>query len=139
MQARIAAAHPIRLRAFGIALAAVLAMMLNVDVLGGAAAPRSAASAESQPATVVLGGVVREAGSMRLVAGVRLIVTSGPDAGAVAVSDDQGAFTFARLTPGVIDLEGTKDGYRAALVQSLSVQQDAAIEFPISRTAPPAR
>jgi hypothetical protein len=138
MQARIAPAHRTRLRAFGIALAVVVAMAVDGDVLSGAAAPRPTASA-SQPATVVLGGVVREAGSMKLVAGVRLIVTSGPDAGAVAVSDDQGAFTFARLTPGVIDLEGTKDGYRAALVQSLSVQQDAAIEFPISRTAPPAR
>lgn len=89
-----------------------------------------------QPARVALNGVVREAGTMRFLSGARIVITSGPDLGASAVSDSSGAFRFPSLTPGPIDFESTKDGYLAARFTNIDVRPDAVIDVPLY-AAPP--
>jgi Big-like domain-containing protein len=76
-----------------------------------------------------LSGLVREAGTMRFVSGARLLVATGPDAGAFAISDEGGLFTFPSLSPGVITLEGTKDGYIVARLANLSISKNMTIDF----------
>jgi hypothetical protein len=85
---------------------------------------------------VTLTGIVREAGTMKFLSGARLLVTSGPDAGAFAISDQGGLFTFQSLSPGTIGLEGTKDGYIVARLSNLSVLKSITIDFALFLTPP---
>lgn len=81
------------------------------------------------PPTYVLSGIVREAGTLRAIAGARLVVTVGPNADAFAMSDDAGRFTLSGLQAAVIGLEGVKDGYLTPRIDNLSFTEDASIEF----------
>jgi hypothetical protein len=60
---------------------------------------RTSAATANQSANVVLPGVVREAGTARSVSGVRVVVISGPDTGAIAISDAAGRLYFQDLRP----------------------------------------
>ena len=93
-------------------------------------------SSPAQPARVALNGIVREAGTMRVLSGARLVVTSGPDAGATAVSDGAGAFVFPSLSPGPIDLEGRKAGYLAAKFTSPNVSPDVVADVALYAIPP---
>ena len=85
---------------------------------------------------VTLSGFVREAGTVRMLPGARLLVTGGPDAGVFATSDDGGLFTFPSLSRGVIALEGSKDGYIVARLSNLTVSQNMTIDFALYLTPP---
>ncbi len=96
-------------------------MTMMIVACGGGGPSSPASPSSSQPARVALNGIVREAGTKRALSGARLVVMSGPDAGAAAVSDGDGAFVFPSLPAGPIDLEGRKAGYLAAMFTSASV------------------
>jgi hypothetical protein len=83
-----------------------------------------------------LSGFVREAGTVRFLPGARLLVVTGPDAGAFAISDAGGLFTFPSLSAGVITIEGTKDGYIVARLANLTISKNMSIEFPLFLTPP---
>jgi hypothetical protein len=73
--------------------------------------------------TLTLSGAAAEtAPNAHLLAGVRLQITDGPDAGLVATSDSTGSFRFAVLRPGAIGIVATKDGYLPWRVLNLSVE-----------------
>ena len=81
------------------------------------------------PPKFTLSGIAREPGTdVRPLSGVRVLITAGPDAGASAVSDQSGLFTF-NLSPGVVKLEGTKDGYLPNGVSNLTISHDMTIDF----------
>jgi hypothetical protein len=92
-----------------------------------------AVRAAAQP-SVALTGIVRDAGNRQLISGARVLITSGPDAGQFTISDERGAFAFPKLSAGMIDLEGTKDGYVSTRVQNLALEADSAIDFPMTKS-----
>jgi hypothetical protein len=63
-------------------------------------------------------------------------VVSGVDAGTSAMSDARGAFTLPNLLPGVIDLEGTKDGYLVARLEGINLTPNTTIDVPLYATPP---
>ena len=73
---------------------------------------------------------------MRVLTGARLVVTSGPDAGAEAVSGGTGAFVFPKLSPGPLDLEGRKAGYLAAKFTSPNVSPDVIVDVALYAIPP---
>jgi hypothetical protein len=73
---------------------------------------------------------------MRVLSGAHLVVTSGPDAGAEAVSGGGGAFVFSNLSPGPIDLEGRKAGYLAAKFTSSNVRPDVVVDVALYAIPP---
>jgi hypothetical protein len=74
------------------------------------------------PTRFALSGVVREAApNVHAVAGARLVVTDGPDAGAFSISDAEGLYTFPALVPAVIGLEASKDGFVVWRVMNLTI------------------
>jgi hypothetical protein len=84
--------------------------------------------------SAALTGIVRDGGNRQLISGARVVVTSGPDAGLFAISDERGVFAFPKLTAGVIDLEGTKDGYVSTRIQNLALEADSAIDVPLTKS-----
>jgi hypothetical protein len=88
------------------------------------------------PTKFTLSGIVHEAGTTKLLEGVRFLVSVGPDAGASAVSDATGMFTFPSLAAGVISLEGAKDGYIEARLSNLSISHNQTIDFALYLTPP---
>jgi carboxypeptidase family protein/Big-like domain-containing protein len=88
------------------------------------------------PTKFTLSGLVREAGTVRFLSGARLLVATGPDAGAFAISDEGGLFTFPSLSPGVITLERSKDGYIVARLANLTISQNMTIDFTLYLTPP---
>jgi len=115
---------------------AAFAAAMMVAACGGEGSSSPASPSSSQPARVALSGIVREAGTKRALPGARLVVTSGPDAGAAAVSDGDGAFVFPSLSAGPIDLEGRKAGYLAAKFTSASVRPDAVVDVALYAIPP---
>jgi len=103
---------------------------------GGDGSTSPASPSSSPSAKVALNGIVREAGTKRALSGARLVVTSGPDAGATAVSDGAGAFVFPSLSPGPLDLEGRKTGYLAAKFTSASVGPDVVADVALYAIPP---
>jgi hypothetical protein len=83
------------------------------------------ATGPSAPTTFEISGEVTEiAPASRILSGVRLEITEGPDSGTTVTSDASGLFRFATATPGVIGLEATKDGYLVWSVSQLTVNKD---------------
>jgi hypothetical protein len=109
-------------------------MMLAACGGDGSVSPASPSASPS--ARVALNGIVREAGTKRALSGARLVVTSGPDSGAAAVSDSAGAFVFPSLSPGPLDLEGRKAGYLAAKFTSASVRPDVVADVALYAIPP---
>lgn len=86
--------------------------------------------AQSAPTKVTLSGMVREAGTRRLLPGVRILVNNGPDAGAIAISDEGGLYTFPSLSlSSVIVLEASKDGYQTGRVLNLNLSSNRTDDF----------
>jgi hypothetical protein len=81
-------------------------------------------------------GIVREAGTPRIVPGARILVTSGANAGTSVVSDAGGAFALQNLAAGAIDLLGTRDGYLVARMQAIDVSQNTSIDIRLYPTPP---
>jgi carboxypeptidase family protein/Big-like domain-containing protein len=64
------------------------------------------------PSTFALTGSVLEVmPNAHALAGARVTITSGPDAGLTTTSDSSGAFRFPTLARGVIGVDASKDGY----------------------------
>jgi hypothetical protein len=62
--------------------------------------------------TILRGRAFAEhSGSLQPVAGVRLEVASGPDAGRSATTERDGGYELAGLVPGTLELRATKPGY----------------------------
>jgi hypothetical protein len=77
------------------------------------------------PTKLALTGVVREAApNVHAVAGARVMITDGPDAGAVSVSDEEGLYTFPALTAGVIGVEASKDGFVVWRVMNFTISRN---------------
>src|SRR3954469_5102635 len=76
-------------------------------------------SATSSPIAFSVSGIVRDAGTMRIVRGARIVVTNGANTGVSAISDADGVFTLQNLAAGSIDLQGAKEGYLGARVQAI--------------------
>jgi hypothetical protein len=94
-----------------------------------AARERLADGTDRQPTSrVTVSGIVREAGTKRFLRGTRLLVTSGPDAGASAISDSGGVFLFPNLSRGTMALAAAKDGYLVARLQSLDVRDNTTLD-----------
>ncbi|HKW00122.1 MAG TPA: carboxypeptidase-like regulatory domain-containing protein [Vicinamibacterales bacterium] len=77
-------------------------------------------------------GTVADSAFRRL-AGVKVEIVDGPNAGVFAISDSNGALSFAGTFAGVVTFRATKDGYLPATqaldVQSLCGPCDARIAF----------
>ena len=88
--------------------------------------------------TVTLSGAAAEAApNAHMLAGVRIQVTDGPDAGKAVTSDAAGEFRFAALRPGAIGLLASKDGFLPWRVLNLSVEtypQIQVVMYPVPPT-----
>jgi len=116
---------------------AAAALTMMVAACGGDRAPAPNHTAPSPlPVRFNVPGIVREAGTMRFLSGARVVVASGPDAGAFAISDAGGAFTLPNLLPGAIDVEGSKDGYLVARLENINIAQDMTLDVPLYATPP---
>lgn len=79
--------------------------------------------------TFMLSGVAREAApAAKPIANVRVVITSGAEAGMSVVSDATGLFRFTTLSAGVLSMEATKDGYEVWRVANLTIDQDRALD-----------
>jgi hypothetical protein len=77
----------------------------------------------------VLSGVVREvAPAAKLVSGVRVSITAGPNAGRFVVTDSSGQFGFTQVSAAVIAMEATKDGYELWRVTNLDMDRDRSLD-----------
>jgi hypothetical protein len=82
-----------------------------------------------QQAKYTVSGVAREAAPTAMIlVGLRIEFTSGPDAGTVVMSDSNGFFSVA-LTPGLIAMQATKDGYEIWRVANLTMDQSRAFDI----------
>jgi hypothetical protein len=74
-------------------------------------------------------GVSREAApTSRVLADLRIEFTAGPDAGTVVMSDAGGFFSVT-LTPGLISMQATKDGYEIWRVANLTMDQNRVFDI----------
>jgi hypothetical protein len=74
-------------------------------------------SGPGQLLAILRGRAFVDAGrSLRPLAGVRLEVLSGPDAGKLATTEGDGGFELAGLVPGTLELRATRPGYESAEV-----------------------
>src|SRR5262245_38294568 len=113
-------------------------LLLSACTGGHAAAltsPTAVVSAAGQRATV-FGAALEAAPSTHSLAGVRIQITDGPDAGTEAVSDSTGAFHLDSLKSGAIGILATKDGYQPWRVLNLSVDTYHQIQVVMYPTAP---
>jgi hypothetical protein len=115
--------------------AAAVALVIATCGSNGSLLQLSAASSPWAPGFRV-SGIAREAGTVRVVPGVRILVTSGANAGASVVSDPGGGFTFQNLAAGAIDLQGMKDGYLVARIQAIDVSQNPTVDVRLYPTPP---
>jgi hypothetical protein len=116
-------------------LIAALAIVIATFGSDGSPVPLSAASSPWASGFRV-SGIVREAGTLRIVPGARILVTSGANAGASVVSDAAGAFALQSLAGGAIDLLGTRDGYLIARIQAIDVSQNTTVDIRLYPTPP---
>jgi len=68
--------------------------------------------------------------------GVLVQITSGPNAGASAVSDGSGAYRISGLSSGVIDLRAAIDGFSPWLLNKLSLDHNLELD-PVLFPTPP--
>jgi hypothetical protein len=114
----------------------IAALALAIATFGSGGSPAQVSAATSWTPGVRLSGIVREAATMRILPGVHILVASGANAGASAVSEASGAFTLQNLAAGAIDLQATKDGYLVARVPAIDVSQNTTIDVRLY-AAPP--
>ena len=109
-----------------------------ISVSLAAACGKSSAPLPGTPdATLTISGTASEAAPFAHgLAGVRVQVTDGPDAGLAATTDAGGFFRLAALKPGDIGLVATKDGYLAWRVLNLSVATYPQIQIVLYPVAP---
>jgi hypothetical protein len=89
------------------------------------------------PPRFSLGGVVREVSPhASLIANVRVEILEGPDSGAIATTDGNGAFRFSALSFGVIGMQATKDGFQLWRIANLTVDGDRQIDVSLFPTTP---
>jgi hypothetical protein len=112
------------------------AVVLVIATLGSDGSLVPLAAAPPSASGFRVSGIVREAGTMRLLPGARIVVTSGANAGTSVVSDAGGTFTLLNLAAGVVDLQGMKDGYLVARVQAVDVSQNTTLDIRFYPTPP---
>jgi hypothetical protein len=84
-----------------------------------------------------LSGVVHEvAPAAKLVANVRVQITSGADTGTFVVTDSSGQFRFTNVSAGVISMDATKDGYELWRVTNLDMDQDRLLDVTLYPNPP---
>jgi len=93
-------------------------------------------SATSSPIASSVSGIVREAGSIRIVRGARIVVINGANTGASAISDADGVFTLQNLAAESIDLQAAKEGYLGARVQAIDISRNIMLDIRLY-AAPP--
>jgi hypothetical protein len=84
---------------------------------------------------LVSGTALEVAPGSKPLAGVRIQVTGGPDAGEQAVTGGDGSFQL-QLTPGVIGLDATKDGYFLWRVTNLTIEYARPLQIVLYPTPP---
>jgi hypothetical protein len=85
----------------------------------------------------VLNGVSREVSpSSKILGGVHIVITSGPDTGASVTSDAGGLFKFPSVSATRITLEATKDGFQPWRMTNLMIDGDTQVEVVMFPTPP---
>ena len=93
-------------------------------------------STVSQPKYRLTGAVRESVPNSQPVAGARVAITAGPNAGMSALSDRAGTFTFASLSAGIVSMEATKEGYLTALPESFMLSADRDVDVFIVQVPP---
>lgn len=89
------------------------------------------------PAKFLLSGLVREVPpTSRLLPGARVVITSGPDAGAFAIADAGGLFSFPGVSGGIVALEAANDGYSVWSISNLTISSNTELDVWIRPTTP---
>jgi Carboxypeptidase regulatory-like domain/Bacterial Ig-like domain (group 2) len=96
----------------------------------------------SQPPTqtptkfTILGVVHEVRPNDRVLANVRIEITAGRDAGMFTISDAAGFFRFDNMSPGVIAIQATKDGYERWQVSNFTLEHDQTSDVWLYPTPP---
>lgn len=94
-------------------------------------------SVPSAPTTFTVSGIAAEtAPASKPLAGVRVEITDGPDAGRSTTSDSNGAFRLDGLTKGVVAVLAEKSGYLPWRVSNFTVDRDYQLEVKLYPTPP---
>lgn len=85
-----------------------------------------------------LSGVAREPKpNLRVLAGARIQITSGPDAGLSVVTAADGTFRFASVSAAaLVAMEATKDGYLPWRLSNLTLDKDRVLDVDLFPTPP---
>jgi len=84
-----------------------------------------------------LSGLAREVTpSSKILGGVRIVISSGPDTGMSVTSDAGGLFKFASVSATRISLEATRDGFQPWRMTNLMLDGDRQIEVVMFPTPP---
>jgi hypothetical protein len=90
-----------------------------------------------RPTTFAISGVAIETPpSGKVVSGVVVQVTEGPDAGQTATTDEGGLYRFASLRTAPLTLEARKSGYLLWRVTNLMLDRDRQVEIVLFPTPP---
>lgn len=99
--------------------------------------PTPSLSPSAPASTFLLSGIAHEvAPNAHALAGVRVAITAGPQAGTTVMSDTMGVFRFPALSDGTIGVEASRDGYLIWKVSNWPLQGDRAIEIALFPTPP---
>jgi hypothetical protein len=94
-------------------------------------------SGPPRPTTFAISGVAIETPpSGKVVSGVVVQVTEGPDAGLTATTDEGGLYRFAALRTAPLTLEARKSGYLLWRVTNLMLDRDRQLEIVLFPTPP---
>jgi hypothetical protein len=94
-------------------------------------------SGPPRPTTFTISGVAIETPpSGKVVSGVVVQVTEGPDAGLTATTDQGGLYRFAALRTAPLTLEARKSGYLLWRVTNLMLDRDRQLEIVLFPTPP---
>jgi hypothetical protein len=94
-------------------------------------------SAPPRPTTFAISGVAIETlPSGKVVSGVVVQVTDGPDAGQTATTDEGGLYRFPALRTAPLTLEARKSGYLLWRITNLMLDRDRQIEIVLFPTPP---
>jgi hypothetical protein len=94
-------------------------------------------SVSQPPSSFILSGVVKEvAPGTKVLAGVTVRFTSGPNAGTSTTSSTGGEFGFINVPGGIVGLEAVKDGYITWRNPELVIDHDREMEIVMYPTPP---
>jgi len=111
---------------------------VRADYLGASGSLRLVLARPPDPRVhFALSGSVREVNpTPKILGGVRIAISSGPDAGMAVTSDAGGRFRFASISATRVSLEATRDGFQLWRMTNLMIDGDKQIEIVMYPTPP---